>query len=768
MDKSDKDDNGDLTQSWPKFYWWHWTLGLVVVLCLVLLAPHNRSPEFANLKEGNISYSRIIAPFDFEILKSPEELKKEREDALKNIPPIYIRNDTISEEKHKLLRQFAIASGDLIKSLNSNWIYAFLDTNREWSDQEAQPFIQGTNRLYDEFGFWLSGDIWRMLFKIYLKNNVKSGGHYFKYFNTLDSLLTYTYHHNIIQLDEINSETIPYNSVVIRDQKIETQTSLDSLFTVTDVISKIKTYLPSILTNLGLSDEEIEPTLKLFKNFISPNLIYDDESTELRRKAAIAQVPLTKGIVKMDELIIDRHMKVTAEHIEKLKSLSQKRAEMNLENGGLLVFKTTFGQVLFSLIIVCILWLFIAFVRPPIWNDWKLMLLLTVILILSLSSLIFLIIKLNQSIFLFPIAISAMMIAILVDRGVALGAVVLIALSSGFLYSYDYQLVFINLVIGGVSILALRRIQKRNDILNGGFYIGSAYILLSLTLYLITESTSGLNLINNLGYSIINATLSPILVLGFVPLFENLFRVSTELTLLELLDLNQPLLRELAINAPGTYHHSLLVGNLAESGARAIGANTLLTRAGAYYHDIGKMEFKEYFIENQSVGSENIHNHLTPSRSAEIIVGHISNGLLLADKYKLPPQIKAFIAEHHGKTRLMYFLAKAQREQGENVREEIFRYPGPKPQTKETAIVMLADVVEAATRSLEQPTPEELQETVRRMINVRVSEGDLDESPLTLRELTSIEQAFMRVLLGIYHQRIRYPEEKITKQIENH
>lgn len=750
----------------PTVKWWHWALGLTLALCLVILAPRGKSLEFANLTEGSVSYSKIIAPFDFEILKSPADLKKERDAAVSQVLPVFIRDDSLSGIKRVQLKQLSSAALELLKSLDAAWLSAVLDTTRDWQTQEAQPFIDGTNRLFDRFGFRLSAEVWRALFGLYISDLRLQSDYFPKYFEFLDLTLVELYRNNIIKIEKgFASNSI--DSLTVRQGSEEAAAPLDSVFSIESVLFHFEQNLATRLDTLALSVEAAAPTKEIIRLFLSPNLIYDEASTENRRQAALAQVPLAKGFVKRDELIIDSHIRITPEHLEKLNSLAQKRAEMSLERSGLTALSTYLGQILFALILVSVLWIFIALVRTPIWNEWKSMALLTAILLSWLIILIFLVVRLSMSVFLFPAAIGAMMIAILVDRGVALGAVVMAALAAGFLYSNDYQLVFLTLIIGGTSILALRRIERRGDVMRGAIYISAAYLLLAFTFHLSTGSAGAATLLNNIGFGIINATLTPILVLGFVPLCENLFRVSTELTLLELVDLNQPLLRELALKSPGTYHHSLMVGNLAEAAARAVGANFLLTRAGAYYHDIGKIGFKEYFIENQSTGSENVHDRLPPSRSAEIIISHISHGLALADKYKLPSSIKAFIREHHGKTRLAYFYAKAQRELGSSVREEAFRYLGPKPQMIETGLVMLADVVEAATRSLEQPTPEELKETVQRLMRTRLTEGDLDECPLTLRELSAVEKAFMQVLFGIYHQRIRYLDEESRVQTES-
>ena len=236
--------------------------------------------------------------------------------------------------------------------------------------------------------------------------------------------------------------------------------------------------------------------------------------------------------------------------------------------------------------------------------------------------------------------------------------------------------------------------------------------------------------------------------------------MTTDPSLLVLSDLNKPLLRKLAMRAPGTYHHSILVGSLSEAAAEAIGANSLLTRVGAYYHDIGKMDKPEYFVENQK-GGKNPHDKLSPSMSYLIIVSHVKRGLEIAQEHKLPKEIQAFIAEHHGTNLISYFYNKAlEKVDAAEISETDFRYPGPKPQSKETGIVMLADTVEAASRTLKDPSVSRLRGMVNSIIDDRFKNCELDESPLTLRELTLIQEAFVQILTGIFHGRIEYPKQE--------
>jgi len=272
--------------------------------------------------------------------------------------------------------------------------------------------------------------------------------------------------------------------------------------------------------------------------------------------------------------------------------------------------------------------------------------------------------------------------------------------------------------------------------------------------------------ISNLGMIFIsnllpNAVFAPLITYMMIGVFEKLFDVTTDVRLLELSDMNHPLLKELSVRAPGTFHHSMVVGTLAEAAAKEIGENSLLVRVGSYYHDIGKMEKPEYFIENQ-MDSKNQHSKLKANMSALILASHVKVGLEMAGEHKLPQRICDFIAEHHG-THIMYFFynkAIAQAGDKDNVSVEDFRYPGPKPQSKATAIVMIADTVEAATRSLKNPSPSKIRSFVEGLVDQKYKDGELNECDLTFKELSQIIEAFMPVLFSVFQHRIEYPDVK--------
>lgn len=314
-------------------------------------------------------------------------------------------------------------------------------------------------------------------------------------------------------------------------------------------------------------------------------------------------------------------------------------------------------------------------------------------------------------------------------------------------------LFFISGISASILVLNARR---RTPIIRAGFITGliQAFSWLLISRFRVDSFDPYITLI-------LNGLISSIIVVGVLPVFEYLFKTLTNISLLEMSDFNNPLLQRLIIEAPGTYHHSLVVGNLSEVACSAIGANALLARVGAYYHDIGKLSKPEYFSENQNV-SESKHNALSATMSKLVIMNHVKEGMELAKKYKINPVLIEFITQHHGTSLVYYFYRRALEtlEEDQGIKEEGFRYPGPKPGTKESAIVLLADSVEAATRAMKDPTPAKIEELVHKVINNKFIDGQLDACDLTLRDLEKISAVFIKILGAIYHSRVSYPESK--------
>ncbi|MEW5757957.1 MAG: HDIG domain-containing metalloprotein [Candidatus Omnitrophota bacterium] len=385
---------------------------------------------------------------------------------------------------------------------------------------------------------------------------------------------------------------------------------------------------------------------------------------------------------------------------------------------------------------------------------------LLILLLLFASKLI---IENKLSAYFIPISAIAMLATLLFNN---LNIAFLMTIISSILVSLfirsDLYLFLIFLISGITSVILSFKARRRIQIINAGIIVGIVQVICIL----FVNDFQILDFKRSILPSILNGFLSSIFVLGTLPIFEYLFGVLTDISLLELTDFNHPLLKRLTLEAPGTYHHSLIVGNLSEAACDAIGANSLLARVGAYYHDIGKLAKPEYFNENQL--KTNKHDNISPNLSRMIIMNHVKEGINLGKKYRINPIISSFIEQHHGTSMIYYFYRKAQ-ETGldKNIKEDAFRYQGPKPKTIETAVVLLADSAEAATRAIEDPTPSKIQETVHKIINNKFTDGQLDECELTLKDLEKIAKTFIRLLNVVYHTRIEYPDEnKAAKHTE--
>lgn len=374
--------------------------------------------------------------------------------------------------------------------------------------------------------------------------------------------------------------------------------------------------------------------------------------------------------------------------------------------------------------------------------------------------------------YLSPMPAAAILLAVFLNPRIALFTVLLMALTAGATLGAGAPSALegagaVLVQIGGsvAAVFAVHRIRGRADLARAGLFASLANVALILALGALAGG-GGPAEIREWGvkaaWGAVGGVGSAVLAVGILPYFEAIFDIVTPFKLLELANPAQPLLRLALTKAPGTYHHSIMVGNLAEAAAEAIGADALLVRVGAYYHDIGKVKRPIFFVENQ-LGIDNAHDKLNPRLSARVIIAHVEEGLELARAHKLPKDISDFIATHHGKSLVSYFFHQAGQAEGpDSVPEEGFRYPGPRPWTKEQAIVMLADATEATMRTLKSPTVDQVEATVRRIISKRLADGELSESPLTLQELEIVAQTFIRITQGLYHQRIEYPDQLLN------
>jgi putative nucleotidyltransferase with HDIG domain len=521
------------------------------------------------------------------------------------------------------------------------------------------------------------------------------------------------------------------------------------------------------INNLQYSSEAREIIKIVTINTLRPNLLFNKEATDQAIKEARESVQPVQKVIKAGEIIVREGERVTEEQISILEQLGMQR-----NKNSLLTFLGTGFFVLLTF------WLIIQFIgrhyREIFLNDRRMLLIGLIFIITLLISRFLTIITISDQPeinalvgFLAPVAAGSMLIAILLDHRLAYFITTIMALFVGFLTEGNQLFYAITAFVGGVvGILQVSRLSQTSDLAKSGLYIASANIITIITLLLIGGNISINVAIVGMIIGAVNGILSAVLMIGVLPYLESAFSITSMIKLLELSNPNHPLLKRLLLEATGTYHHSLMVGNLAEASAEAVGANPLLVRVGAYYHDIGKIKRPDYFVENQRM-FENPHEKIAPALSALIITSHVRDGVEMAREARLPDSIIDFIEQHHGTSLAKYFFNRALQEDPDGqISEEGFRYEGPKPKSKEVALVMLADSVEAAVRSLKDANPENIEKMVRQIIKNKLDDGQLELSELTFKDLDVIAHSFVKILEGVYHKRIEYPEDLGRKFIK--
>jgi len=536
---------------------------------------------------------------------------------------------------------------------------------------------------------------------------------------------------------EVVTETLRVLDVIMREEIRESD-----LATARDRAGR--------LTDHTLTDDQTKVVMGLAQSMIVPNSFLDAQQTALNRQAAREAVEPVLWTIRAGESVLREGEIVTDLAMEKLQVLGLVKTGLQWQD--------VVGVVLFSSTMVAALSMYVARSQPLLLSRPRreLLLLLTLVVVGVVARTV--IPGHTLTPYLFPAAAVTMVISILLDVQLAMVVSAIVAVTVGFNAGGSIELIVYALVGGMIGALVTWRMDQLAAFVKAGVYVALANAAVILAFRLHSQLYDAVGLLQLLGMAVANAILSSSLAFVTFSVIGRLFGITTSLQLLELARPTQTLFRQLLIEAPGTYHHSIVISNMAERAAQAIGADSLLARVGCYYHDIGKIARPYFFAENQSDG-ENPHDRLDPKTSAEIIIAHTTDGLALARRHGLPRRIGDFIAEHHGTTLVSYFYRQAiQDNGGQPVDEAEFRYPGPRPQSKETAIVMLADSIEACVRANRPSGRAQMEQIIRKMVNERLIDGQLDECDLTLRDLDRIRQAFNDVLQGIFHPRIEYPE----------
>lgn len=511
-----------------------------------------------------------------------------------------------------------------------------------------------------------------------------------------------------------------------------------------------------ILNNLvsNVSKRQVSVIKAVLEQVIVPNLVVDEFATEIARKNAQNSVKPYEVVFQKGDKILFEGEPVTRLKRDALRQAGYNVYELNWTGLAAIYIIVFIGTFLF----LCYMKFFEKeFLEPKY-------LAVSAFLTLFLAF-IGVIMPTGFSPYVIPIPAFLILMSIFTKPRIAFVATVILLsiMSIGYQYNIQYLVAFLVLSLFSVIAISQIRYAERVDVIKTGFNIGLAGLLIVFSIYILEKcliEVDNVLLIKNCSFILLNGIFSAIIASGLMPLLESMFKIITPYGLAELGDHNQKLLKRLQMDAPGTYHHSLMVSNLCEAAAEAIGADPILARVGALYHDIGKLKRPLFFVENQSYFLiENPHNKFTPRISKMIITAHPKDGIEIAKEYRLPQVVQNFIIQHHGEGLASYFYNQAVQEEGvENVKEEQFRYPGPKPNTKETAILMIADAVESAVRSLKNPTPEEIENMINKIIVERLNDGQLSDSPLTLKDIKTIAATFSRILRGMQHNRIKYQE----------
>ncbi|MSR77953.1 MAG: HDIG domain-containing protein [Candidatus Omnitrophica bacterium] len=506
------------------------------------------------------------------------------------------------------------------------------------------------------------------------------------------------------------------------------------------------------------SDAAKNKTLKnaaadLFSIFAKPNTARDDKETLDRQKKAVEAVAPVMNKIKKNELVAQRGMLITSEDKERLDYLEKELKKHKILN-------QFFSIAGFSALIYLLAFLGLYFFAFKTFLSFRQVLLLHTSLILTLFISKIVAIWPGSSLYFMPTALAPLLLVLLAGPFPALvGALVMTALTA-LLVKFNMEVVFATLISGCAAILAGQKIRRRIQLVKVGAAVGISYfsVLFLLRIFFETPIVEAFQVSTQ---GLINGILTILMGYLLASLFEVVFNLTTDIYLLEMSDLNHPLLKRMIVEAPGTYHHSLVVSTLAEAACEAIQANALLARVGCYFHDIGKIAQAEYFTENSQNTAKLKHEALTSWESSLKIMEHVKGGIALGMKYKLKKPILDFIPEHQGTGVVYYFYRRAADEAkpGQRIDMNEYRYPGPKPQSRETAVALLSDSTEAASRSLKEPTPENIRRLVRKIINDKFIDGQLDECNLTLKDLYKIQESFVQNLMAIFHTRVAYPEK---------
>ncbi|MCO5266778.1 MAG: HDIG domain-containing protein [Lentimicrobium sp.] len=685
------------------FYWLrdhHDILGKVflfalVIWLLIMVFPREGRFRYEYQRGKTWQHDDLIAPVDFAILKPAEELKLEQEIALKDARPYFRRSHSMADAQMNYL----------INAFERAWEAQY---GRQAGTDDAK-----TRNLEVVMG-------------------------------VLDTLFS----HGVISITNEIENKPPGYEVFVVDGNTASKVPLSRMFT----IASAETYIRRKLAEADTANDEMLRGLLL--NAIKQNILFDAENTSRAREALVSEIPNSRGMVQNGEKIIQKGELINAEKFQVLESL---RADYESRLGDNFKYNNVlFGQSLLITLTMVAFVLFMISFRRDIFAENKKLLIILLVIYLMVATASLTIGRSQDLLQLLPFCLVPIVIRVFFDTRLAFFVHVVTLILTGFMVPNGFEFIFQQLITGIIAIISVAELRRRSQFFITALAVFVTYSAIYTGMLMIQDG----NLHGIEASEFIYFAGSAVFTLFSYPLifvFEKLFGQVTDVTLMELSDTNSPLLRQLSLHAPGTFQHSMQVANIAEAAIYEIGGNTLLVRAGALYHDIGKMDMPMYFIENQSSGV-NPHDELGYEESARIIVSHVIKGIEKAKKYKLPEVLVDFIRTHHGTRMAEYFYNKQRIDHPEQeISEQAFRYPGPVPFSKETSVLMMADSVEAASRSMKMPTAASIAQLVDKIVDGQIETNQFVNSELTLKDITRIKKILKKKLMSIYHVRIEYP-----------
>jgi putative nucleotidyltransferase with HDIG domain len=744
--------------------WQFWLLrgGLLLILIGITVAafPRGEVYEYTVQVGDTWRQSTLEAPFDFPVYVDQERVEAKRDTVRKNTPP-YFRE--LSNARQKVAENRDTLSVQLDRVLDAYASYRYHRSQGE--TVEAQQDSAQYMRYRRNAVVALTPSQWHTLTEQHVRRvQGLSGGSRTdaapsgrpldqqllgEAFQLATQLL------NVGVMDQ-SRDSVLTEAILVRNQEERIQRSVDkdNVYGLNEAYQYVEKQLQETFQdNPGHADI----AFSFFRGIFQPSLQYMRAETLQERNRRAKNVTSIQGGVEKGEVIVRKGERVTAETKRRLTSLERVRNE---RMASAIVWKQMLGEGLFAVLGFCFFFFYLYLLRVDVWREDRDMILITVLLGFIV---VFFGVGVRvpwASLYVVPVALASVLLTIVFNSRIGLFGTLVLAFTGGQMLGLDLEYTLASFFAGAFGIFSVRDIKNRGQFFVSAGLVFFGYLLVLTASWLYLGTPTGLYG-RELLFSAIGASFT-ITASIFLWALERTFDITTDLTLLELSDTNNTLLKDLSLKAPGSFNHSLQVANLAEAAADRIGAHTLLTRVGALYHDIGKKQKPEYFVENQRAGV-NPHDRLKPRMSALIIASHVKEGLEMGKEYNLPERVLKFIPSHHGTARIEYFYRKAVGDADENdspVLESEFRYPGPKPDSKETGILMLADSVEAASRSLDDPTHNRLKSLIDLIFQERIEDGQLDDTDLTFRDLSQIKDTFLKMLLGIYHVRVKYPDQE--------